>query len=173
MAGQNIQTISVLVPKSPFVRAGELRDVKHCLAALFAPWRECSCPLTFDPEKNQLGYVAKVKADTSAVWASVLSHLVPNEVRLVAESPGSKPLRGNHKALWVLSLSPPPRRTYTAPPRPLEGAHHEAFMRRDEVRRLRAKLIPALQTSLTLSASLVHEDASCRPSVSWDEGCGA
>jgi DGQHR domain-containing protein len=34
MVEQNIQTVSVLVPKSPFVREKELRDVTHCLAAL-------------------------------------------------------------------------------------------------------------------------------------------
>jgi DGQHR domain-containing protein len=30
----NIQKISVIVPKSPFVQSAKLRDVKHCLAAL-------------------------------------------------------------------------------------------------------------------------------------------
>jgi DGQHR domain-containing protein len=30
----SIQTISVIVPKSPFVRSSKLHDVKHCLAAL-------------------------------------------------------------------------------------------------------------------------------------------
>ena len=35
------------------------------------------------------------------------------------------------------------------------------------------KLIPALPASVRLSPSLVHEDASCRPSASRDEGRGA
>src|SRR5438105_15906783 len=30
----NVQKISVIVPKSPFVRSTKLRDVSHCLAAL-------------------------------------------------------------------------------------------------------------------------------------------
>ena len=40
-------------------------------------------------------------------------------------------------------------------------------------RKKSGELIPASQTSLRLSASLVHEDASCRPSVVRDLGRGA
>ena len=39
--------------------------------------------------------------------------------------------------------------------------------------RLRAPLILSSLTCVKLHPSLVHEDASCRPSVSWDLGCGA
>lgn len=43
--------------------------------------------VTPDTEKQDLGYIAKIKADPSSVWAAVLANLFPNDISLILKSP--------------------------------------------------------------------------------------
>src|SRR5205823_5637333 len=53
-----------------------------------APARStCARVLAVHTEQNELGNVAKVETDATAVRAAVPSYLVPNEIRFVLESP--------------------------------------------------------------------------------------
>src|SRR5262245_35379345 len=52
------------------------------------PRRQRARVLAAHAEQNQLRYVAEIEADTAAVRAAVLAHLVPDDVGLVAETPG-------------------------------------------------------------------------------------
>ena len=41
----------------------------------------------FNPKEQQLGYVAEIEADPSAVWLTVLSDLLPDDISLVLKAP--------------------------------------------------------------------------------------
>jgi hypothetical protein len=54
---------------------------------LAASRTKCSSISSSDTEENKLGHIAEIKSDASTVGSPVLSDLVPNEIRLVGESP--------------------------------------------------------------------------------------
>ena len=49
--------------------------------------RERACVLALDSEQKHLSYISKIKPDASTIGAAVFSHFMPNDVRLVLETP--------------------------------------------------------------------------------------
>src|SRR5581483_6812894 len=49
--------------------------------------RECTRVFAPYPEQDELGHVPKIEANPSPVRATVLAHLVPDDIGLVGEAP--------------------------------------------------------------------------------------